>query len=1120
MRILASNPDTIGDMVLRQPFYDALLRAGHQLMLVVRPSVEPLVKFVAPESQVVTLPFEVYRDDLPAHWDEFRDVFQAAQDFKPDALVVAPYRWTLFDERLAAMLPGVRRYGMSGRLYAGDPHAGRAPDSTLHFDVVASVEEDQAEVEKYRALASSILGQPLPPVDPVLRADELSLDRARQTLNRLGLSPGEYWIAAVAGTIHVPLKQWRPEAWGEVLSRWSAQYGRRFLFVGVADELPLIETVRQAMNGAVEKSPVWAEPKGDLEQLLALVSLSAGYVGHDTGPMHMAAAAGKPVLAVFGGGTWPRFVPAVTPSCALTVGVACAGCGWSCAFDCAHCISEVPSEEVNKAVDELETGKMAVRDLRVIPASEQLLQRMVEESAARVRVQQRQSGDLARLLQTTNDQLHAAGQRQAALADQARQLQEFHDSHVSQIDTLRQDFEDRAAEIDSRHAAEVTRLTETIEQLAARVTALEPKPRIKKPREPWKIRAAKWIAGKNYYYPLLGVRPLPKISIVTPVKNGQQFIRQTIESVLGQDYPKLEYIIVDGGSTDDTLKIIDEYRDRIDRVISEPDQGMYDAIGKGFDAATGDVLGYLNADDLFEPGGLLRVGEYFRDHRRAKVIYHEDTVTMDGWRFPNIAQPHVDVYPLLAGHTLFQDGIFFRKSAYTMAGGINPELKRAGDWDLWVRLARMWGLSRATGHVSSFRIRKGQISEDRVAYDAELQQARTKFLGRFGLAGRLRCRVMQAANSIRNIAERFAHRRKMFWPIDYCGKPYPPGEAPPLIPDKPVSPLTGRAPDRLLFSTRDTRFGDDRINYVYYESKTGVAMAYPPLTQSQLTELYEKHYSNPIKEVIEPDPDYHSPYKNFRGGNIVARNLYRLPSPWWWFQKITYHDDAAAEIIRATRGLISPQDQDVRFLDVGCFEGGLLDRLKTLTGWQLSGLEANANAVKVAREKGHPIWESTAEDAALIVPETTSFDLIFLGQTMEHLDDPLAAINRLKPLLAPGGAFVISVPNLNSKQVELFGPTWAHWHMPYHRTLLTPRALRRLAKLAGLRVERLRTRTHPYWTTMSVQLNRLGLGAVVPHTAYFSNVMAMHGTRLTGWCRLLWDWQGRGDYMVAILRSR
>lgn len=665
---------------------------------------------------------------------------------------------------------------------------------------------------------------------------------------------------------------------------------------------------------------------------------------------------------------------------------------------------------------------------------------------------------------------------------------------------------------------EIEELRQKIAELEARVTALEPKPKIRLPKEPWKVRLAKRIAGPGYYVPWRGTRPLPKITIVTPVKNGEKWIRQTVESVLGQDYPNLQYIVVDGGSTDGTLDILKEYRGRISKIIRGPDAGMYDAIGKGFAAATGEVLGYLNSDDLYEPGGLLRVGEYFRHHPRAKVVYHEDTVTIDGWRFPNGAQPRVDVYKLLDKHILFQDGVFFRKSAYKLVGGINRELTRAGDWDLWVRLARMFGLRRAPGHVSSFRIRPGQISEDEAAYQTELEDARKLFLSRFGLPGRIRCRIIRGFNAVLNGIERLLVRRELFWPIDRCGKPYPPGDAPPLVPGKPVCPLTGQAPDRLLFSTRDTRFGDSRIHYVYYDSSVGMAMAYPPMSQDELNELYEKHYSQPLTNVIPPDPAYHSPYKNFRGGNIVARNLYRSPSPWWWFRKIKYHDASTEEVLSSIRGFASPQDASVRFLDVGCFEGDLLEKLSQQTRWQLFGLEANAKAVQVARDKGHRVWQASAEDAPFVVPEELSFDLIFLGQTMEHLDDPLAALNRLRLLLAPGGAIVVTVPNLDSKQVEFFGPTWAHWHMPYHRTLLSRRALRKLAQLAGMKVDRLRTRTHPYWTTMSVQLNRLGLGAVVPHTAYFSNVMAMHGTRLTGWCRLLWDWRGQGDYLFAVLR--
>src|SRR5207302_1409503 len=125
-------------------------------------------------------------------------------------------------------------------------------------------------------------------------------------------------------------------------------------------------------------------------------------------------------------------------------------------------------------------------------------------------------------------------------------------------------------------------------------------------------------------------------------------------------------------------------------------------------------------------------------------------------------------------------------------------------------------------------------------------------------------------------------------------------------PGKPVSPLTGRCPDRLLFSTRDTRFGEKLINYVYYDSKSGMAIAYPPLSQEKLTELYERHYSKPSRQIIPPDPSFHSPYRNYRGGNLIERYLSRCPSPWWWFNEVTYHDEAAGDILKAVSRFAPP----------------------------------------------------------------------------------------------------------------------------------------------------------------------------------------------------------------------
>src|SRR5215208_4145530 len=161
MRILASNPDTLGDLVLRQPLYRALLDAGHELTLVVRRGLLPLVPYVAPGARTLVLPYETYADDVERQWNLFADLFAAARQWEPDVLLVAPFRWTQFEEKLAEELPaGLRKVGMTGQLYAGDPHAGSAPVSRVGFDAGAEVSADQREVQKNAALCKALTGEP------------------------------------------------------------------------------------------------------------------------------------------------------------------------------------------------------------------------------------------------------------------------------------------------------------------------------------------------------------------------------------------------------------------------------------------------------------------------------------------------------------------------------------------------------------------------------------------------------------------------------------------------------------------------------------------------------------------------------------------------------------------------------------------------------------------------------------------------------------------------------------------------------------------------------------------------------------------------------------------------
>src|SRR5216683_453859 len=119
---------------------------------------------------------------------------------------------------------------------------------------------------------------------------------------------------------------------------------------------------------------------------------------------------------------------------------------------------------------------------------------------------------------------------------------------------------------------------------------------------------------------------LPKISLITPVFNSARYIEQTIRSALSQNYPNLEYFIIDGGSTDGSIDIIRKYESQISGWLSEPDKGMYDALNKGFARTTGEIMGWISATDMLHPGGLFVVGSVFASFREVRWVTGRPTL--------------------------------------------------------------------------------------------------------------------------------------------------------------------------------------------------------------------------------------------------------------------------------------------------------------------------------------------------------------------------------------------------------------------------------------------------------------------------------------------------------------
>ncbi|GAM09746.1 chondroitin synthase [Geobacter sp. OR-1] len=197
---------------------------------------------------------------------------------------------------------------------------------------------------------------------------------------------------------------------------------------------------------------------------------------------------------------------------------------------------------------------------------------------------------------------------------------------------------------------------------------------------------------------------LPKISIVTPSFNQGRFIEKTILSVIEQDYPNLEYIIIDGGSTDESVEIIKKYEKHLVYWVSEPDRGQSHAINKGFDRATGEIFGWLNSDDWYHPGALNAVAEAFTANPDAgAVVGGGDYVDEGGMvivrTVPSVVT--VDTICTWFDSHFWQPSCFFTNVVWGKCGPLDESLDLAMDIDLWLKIAKEFTFSTIEEILSS-----------------------------------------------------------------------------------------------------------------------------------------------------------------------------------------------------------------------------------------------------------------------------------------------------------------------------------------------------------------------------------------------------------------------------------
>jgi len=199
---------------------------------------------------------------------------------------------------------------------------------------------------------------------------------------------------------------------------------------------------------------------------------------------------------------------------------------------------------------------------------------------------------------------------------------------------------------------------------------------------------------------------LPSVSIVTPSYNQAQFLEATIRSVLEQDYPYIEYIICDGGSTDGSVDIIKKYADRLAFWVSERDEGQSNAINKGLLRANGEILGWLNSDDCYLPGCVSAVVETFDQHPEAGMVYGDvEIIDEDGRRIgKHPSRPYKFVEQLTHRMIIPQPAAFWRREVLNKVGFLRTDLHYAMDFDYWIRIGRQFHILKIDRTLAQYRI--------------------------------------------------------------------------------------------------------------------------------------------------------------------------------------------------------------------------------------------------------------------------------------------------------------------------------------------------------------------------------------------------------------------------------
>jgi glycosyltransferase involved in cell wall biosynthesis len=218
---------------------------------------------------------------------------------------------------------------------------------------------------------------------------------------------------------------------------------------------------------------------------------------------------------------------------------------------------------------------------------------------------------------------------------------------------------------------------------------------------------------------------LPLVSIVTVVYNGAAHLEQAMQSVIGQSYANIEYLLIDGGSSDGTLEIVAKYQDRLDYWISEPDRGIYDAMNKGIALCRGELIALLNADDYYQPDAVEAVVESYRRQPSAQILYGHAFFIDDALKLRYRSRAHADYW---RGMCFSHQAMFVQRDLYLALGSYDAGLRIAADYDFVVKcFTRGIAFTEVDAFLVNYRD-SGLSAQDRIASMREGRRVLRRYL--------------------------------------------------------------------------------------------------------------------------------------------------------------------------------------------------------------------------------------------------------------------------------------------------------------------------------------------------------------------------------------------------------